>query len=108
MAKGMRTCIICGTNYTYCPKCGKGDKNETWRYNYDSELCNKIFDILSTFAHGHIKKEEAKGQLEDLGIPKGMKFNSTIKKQLDAIMVSEPKVKEDKFKKDSQIVKNED
>ena len=108
MAKGKRTCIVCGKNYTYCPKCGDGDKAETWRYIYDSALCNKIFDVLSAFSFGHIKKEEAKSKLEALNIPKGMKFTDDVKKQIDAILASESKVKEDKPKKDPQIVKNED
>ena len=108
MAKGKRTCIICGAKYSYCPNCGDGDKAETWRYLYDSELCNKIFDILSALAHDHIKKDEAKRKLEALNIPKGMKFNESVKEQIDAIMAFESKAKEDKPKKDPQIVKNED
>jgi hypothetical protein len=102
MAKGSRKCIICGSEYTYCPKCGNGDKEETWRYLYDTELCNNIFDGVSSFSHGHIKKEEAKTKLEALKIPKGMKFNTEIKNQIDTIMASEPKAKE------KQIVKEED
>jgi len=104
MAKGQRTCIICGTKYTYCPTCGNGNKNESWRYLYDTILCNKIFDVLSAYAHKHIKKSEAKDQLKSLDIPKGMKFNPEIKKQIDEILVVEPKVKDDDKK---QIVKED-
>lgn len=102
MAKGSRKCIICGSAYTYCPKCGDGNKEETWRYLYDTELCNDIFNVVSSFTHGHIKKAEAKEKLEALKIPKEMKFNAEIKNQIDTIMASEPKVKE------KQIVKNDD
>ena len=102
MAKGQRTCIICGSSYVYCPKCGNGDKAETWRYLYDTELCNNIFNVLSSYTHGHIKKAEAKDKLEALKIPKNMKFKTDIKDQIDEIMAAEPKTKE------KQIVKDED
>lgn len=102
MSKGLRKCIICGSEYKYCPKCGNGDKNETWRYLYDTELCNNIFNIVSSFSHNHIDKENAKEKLEALDIPKGMKFNAEIKKLINTIMAVEPKVKE------KQIVKDED
>ena len=102
MAKGLRKCIICGSEYTYCPKCGDGNKDETWRYLYDTELCSNIFDVISSFTHGHINKVEAKEKLEALNIPKGMKFNDEIKNQINAIMAPEPKAKE------KQIVKEED
>ena len=104
MAKGKRTCIICGTTYTYCPTCGNGNKDESWRYLYDTKQCNQIFDILSAYAHKHIKKTEARDQLKSLDIPKGMKFNSEIKKQIDEIMVVEPKIKDEDNK---QIVKED-
>lgn len=93
MAKGIRTCIICGKTYKYCPNCGYGSKDETWRYIYDSEMCNKIFDILSAFENKHIKKDEAKRQLEELNIPKDTEFKADIKKQIDAIMGAENKAK---------------
>ena len=102
MSKGLRKCIVCGSEYTYCPKCGKGDKNETWRYLYDTELCNKVFDIVSSFSNKHIDKDDAKKKLEALNIPRGMKFNTEIKNQINIIMATEPKVKE------KQIVKDED
>ncbi len=101
--KGSRKCIICGSDYIYCPRCGKGNKDETWRYLYDTELCNEIFNVLSSFAHNHIKKEEAREKLEALDIPKGMKFTAEIKKQIDIVMAKEPKAKNE-----PKIVNEED
>jgi hypothetical protein len=99
MARGQRKCIVCGSDYTYCPRCGNGNAEETWRYLYDTELCNSVFDILSSYSFKHISKDEAREKLEGLDIPKGMKFNAETKKQINAIMA--------KPKKETQIV-NED
>ena len=59
MKRGERTCIVCSQKYLYCPNCGIGDPQETWRNLYDSEGCNKIFDVVSLYKNGHINKSEA-------------------------------------------------
>ena len=103
MAKrGTRKCIICGKEYVYCPHCGNGSKEETWRYLYDSELCLNVFNVLSKYQFKHITKEEAKAEIEKLEIPKDVKFTGEVKKQVDEIVKTKKAPKED-----AQIVKED-
>lgn len=104
MAKrGTRHCLICGKQYIYCPNCGGGNKEETWRYLYDSEDCMEVFNILSRYINKHIDKEEAKSQYKALKISKDKKFTAEIQKQVDEII----KVEKAPKNEDAQIVKED-
>lgn len=100
--RGARNCIICGKEYRYCPNCGADNKDETWRYLYDSEECMNVFNILSRFKNGHIGKEEAKSQFKALKISRDKKFTAEIQKQIDDILKVEKAPKEE-----MQIVKED-
>ena len=58
MAK-KKTCICCGTQYEYCPNCGKGG-NPSWKLVYDSKECMEIADIMFAYKGGQISEAEAK------------------------------------------------
>ena len=104
MAKrGTRKCIICGKEYVYCPNCGNGDKDETWRYLYDAERCMNIFNVLSDYLHERINKEDAKTQLKELKVSKDSVFNDEIQKQINEIMKTEKAHKNE----EAQIVKED-
>lgn len=100
--RGIRHCIICGKEYKYCPHCGADNKNETWRYLYDSESCMDIFTILSKYTNNHITKEEAKTQLKALKLSRDAKYTAEIQKQIDEIFKVEKAPKEE-----AQIVKED-
>jgi len=100
--RGMRSCIICGKEYRYCPNCGADNKDETWRYLYDSEECMNVFNILSNYKNNHIDKEDARDQFEALKVSKDKKFTAEIQKQLDEIV----KVKKAP-KEEAKIVKED-
>ena len=105
MAKrGTRHCIVCGKEYVYCPNCGGGNKEETWRYLYDTEQCNEIFNVLSRYTNSRIDKNEAEKQLKALKVTKGMKFTTEIENQISEIFKAE---KAQKDKEDAQIVKED-
>ena len=85
MARGERTCIVCGTKYVYCPNCKKGYPDETWRYLYDSEECREIYKVCNHFSFGHIDAEEAGRKLEKYNVTDRSKYSEDIRKNLSAI-----------------------
>ena len=105
MARGERTCVVCGTKYIYCPNCKKGDPTETWRYMYDSEECREIFKTCSRFAFGHIDAEAAKKKLDKYDLTDRTKYAEGIRQNLSAIYAKKaenPKEKEKPETKEEQ------
>ena len=60
------TCIICGKPYKTCLSCKKEITIKPWRNITDKVECYQIFLVLSQYNNGHIKKDEAKKQLEKI------------------------------------------
>lgn len=85
MAK-IRTCMVDGTKYTYCPHCSADDPTETWRFLYCSEKCKNVYHVVDDFAHDKLSAKDAKFQLENIGIIDNLtKF---VKEDYDKIMAS--------------------
>lgn len=104
MARGERTCIVCGKKYVYCPNCQKGDPNETWRNIYCSEDCRSIFKICNSFAFGHINAEAAKKKLEKYDVADRSKYSEDIRNNLSAIFAA--KTEAPKKKAEEKEVEN--
>ena len=69
MARGDRTCLVCGKNYHFCgSNCQDAKANETWRALYCSLACRTVFDTLSKFVNGYISADVAYEKLSALGI----------------------------------------
>lgn len=66
MGKDMATCIVCGKTYKTCLSCKHLDVIKPWRSIADNVVCYKIFLVVSQYNSGHISKEEAKRQLNEL------------------------------------------
>ena len=111
MARGDRTCIVCGKDYVYCPNCQKGDPNETWRNIYCSEECRGIYKICNSFAFGHTTAEAAKKQLDKYHITDRSKYSEDVRKSLSAIYAAKteaPKVEESALKSEATPKKEEE
>lgn len=55
-----RKCILCGTEYKYCPKCSAYDGLPRWMISFDKEECRDIFDSVCKYNFNHITAAEAK------------------------------------------------
>lgn len=85
MARGDRTCLVCGKNYHFCgSNCQDAKANETWRALYCSQACRTAFDILSKFVNGHISADVAFEKLSALNIEE-MKLNDQFKQNWEDI-----------------------
>lgn len=80
-----RTCVVDKKKYIYCPPCGKGDPNETWRYIYCSEDCRELFHIASDWTAKKLSATAAKIRLDGINVPPLENLQSSLKKNLDEI-----------------------
>lgn len=48
----LRKCIVCGTEYDYCPKCGKNAGEPGWKISFDKEVCKDLMDVVSGYKMG--------------------------------------------------------
>ena len=84
MARGDRTCLICGKQYKYCGTCPEAKPSETWRALYCSQACRTAFDIFSKFANGHMSADVAYEKLSALDVDK-MNLNEQLKEDWEKI-----------------------
>lgn len=85
-----RKCIICGTQYNYCPHCGK---DPSWKLMYDTEECRQVGNIVSAYNMKVMSKERAMNEINNLNIRDFEKFDEKISKVLTEI-TTVPKVEE--------------
>jgi len=101
MAKTNRTCNTCGKRYYYCPSCAD-DHRPTWMIMFDCEECKRIFQICSSFNYGSISKEDARNELEKIGLDDFENYNDFITTDLKNIFSDEIPEKEEKKEKKSE------
>ena len=77
MVRNNKTCILCGTRYTYCNNCAEFSHLPIWMLCYCSKNCKDIFDTLSSYSMKHITKEEAKNILNKCDLTNIDKFNKS-------------------------------
>lgn len=103
-----RTCLVCGTKYSYCPNCSEYANLEPWHYLYHDSNCMEIFNICSSFVGNGISADEAKTKLDNMKLPKNLSKNiqRDINKIKEAASSSNNIIVEE-TKKMSEVVKVE-
>ena len=90
--QGDRKCIVSPSHkYNYCPKCGRGSWDETWRFMFCSERCKGIYDAIELWGTKKITPEEAKKKLDDLSALDIKDLREDIRNDIGKI-ISEAKV----------------
>ena len=87
-----RICLVCGRSYQYCGHCQGNKKIETWRNNYCSEDCRKIFNTCSNFEGRAISGEDAYKILIETNVNLE-NVSSSVKNSVDKIMKYKPEKK---------------
>lgn len=59
-----KKCIVCGTEYSYCPSCKNDRKKPVWMNRFDKEECKEIFETGCAFEEGLIDTSEASKKLQ--------------------------------------------
>lgn len=62
--QGDRKCVIDHKRYVYCPNCGRGKAEDTWRYMFCSEGCRDIYHAIEDWATKKITPKSAKEILD--------------------------------------------
>ena len=91
--KELRTCMLCGKTYSFCPVCNPEDRlKPTWYFCYCSDNCHDIDSIASAYEDGRITDTEAKAKLEKLDLNEKDNFGESYQKSIDSIMKAKAQV----------------
>lgn len=96
---GKRKCIVCRQEYDYCPNCS--DEQPRWRFLFDTQNCNHIWDVFNDYRTGQKDATQAEKALRQLDLSKENDFDPTWKELLakirsEAVPVPEPEREEPK------------
>ena len=83
-----RECIICKTQYHYCPTCGEDSGKPSWYHIFDSENCHDVYEICTQYRDKEINIETAYSLISKLDLSKINDFNETTKLQIEEILKS--------------------
>ena len=97
MEKKTRICSVCGSSYTFCPRCNEDRDKPNWYFAFCSENCKNIYDTASKFEDGRISGEEAYKSLKELDLSRKEFFGYSYKESIKKI---------NKFKKTQKKVKS--
>jgi len=108
MKRGERKCIICSSQYSYCPSCGIGNPSETWRNLYCGESCREIFDLVSKYKNGAITVMEAQMKLKSPNINLSNKdsFGEEYKEVINEIISYKKESKKEVSEADKPVEKD--
>ena len=86
MVENNKTCILCGTKYTYCNNCAEFDHLPYWMICYCSRNCKDIFDTLSAYNMKQITKDEARNILSKCDLSNKQSFKESTLNCINSIM----------------------
>ena len=95
MTKGTRSCIVCGTEYTYCNNCKNHASQPSWMAIYHNENCRNIMNIASEYMAGNITKAEAKEQLDLCDLKNKKKFKESVTRAVEEICATKKSTKKE-------------
>ena len=88
-----RKCLMCETEYEYCPYCRQYERQPKWRTLFDRSECQDVYYLISDWLGKRITQKEAREKLLAMNI-KNISFNSSVQKNIDKIMqVSDEELK---------------
>ena len=61
-----RICLICRTQYSYCPDCSADSGKPLWMTVFCCDNCYNIYRILNDYGYGLLSASEAYAQLSKL------------------------------------------
>lgn len=105
-----RQCIFCGNTYEYCPHCGQYSKEPGWKFNFDSEKCHDLYEVIAGYNIGiktieDVKKVFNKYEVTDYSI-----FSKKLQDALNGVISQkkEESYKSDKKEENSKVETKEE
>lgn len=81
----LRTCICCGKEYEYCPRCGKYDQYPRWMTNFHDANCREIFQTTIEYMSHNITDDQARTRLDKCDLSNKVTFDSTVQRMIDTL-----------------------
>lgn len=89
-----RKCLMCETEYEYCPHCWEYERQPKWRTLFDRAECQDVYYVISDWLGKRLTQKEAREKLLVMNI-KDIPFNTSVQDNLNKIMqVSTGELKE--------------
>ncbi len=82
----MRKCLICGTEYDYCPNCKKYSHLPRWMFSYHDENCKNIGTALNDYKAKNKTPIEVKRVLESTDLSNIDSFKPVFKDMINEIL----------------------
>ena len=80
-----RKCLMCETEYEYCPYCWEYERQQKWRTLFDRSECQDVYYIISDWLGKRLTQKEAREKLLAMNL-KNIPFNSSVQGNIDKIM----------------------
>ena len=91
--KELRTCVLCGKTYSFCPVCNPEARlKPTWYFCWCSDNCHEIDEVSSAFEDGRMTDIEAKEKLDKLDLSRKEYFGESYQKSIASIMKAKAQV----------------
>ena len=79
----LRTCVLCGKKYEYCPRCD--ETRPTFYLKYCGENCRDISLVMNKYSFKHLSQDEAAAELSKLNLELE-KYKEQDKKYIESIL----------------------
>lgn len=92
-----KTCLCCGTKFSYCPDCSKKDAlKPSWSGEFCGKDCMTIWTTATKYNMNKISKAEAKSIIENLTLKPVEQYSKCVQRDLGVIFAKDPKPKRGK------------
>lgn len=80
-----RVCVMCGSEYSYCPNCSKDSDKPEWMVAFCGDVCHDVYKVLNSLGFNEITEIEAEKELKAIDLS-GKKFPEITQKQIDTLL----------------------
>lgn len=91
-----KECVICGTKYSYCNRCGYDTNKPTWMNLFCCQECKDIYEACAGNIAGNYSDEETKVLLDMCDVKKVTEKPVLIKNVIKKLYKEEEKISEAK------------
>ena len=77
-----RKCLCCQRTYEYCPSCG--NSNQPWKFNFDTEDCKEIFNVVSGYNMGIMGLDKIEEVIKKYNITDFSKYKEDVRNLLNS------------------------
>ena len=107
--KELRTCMLCGKTYSFCPVCNPEDRlKPTWYFFFFLDNCHEIDVVAFAFEDGRMTDIEAKEKLNKLDLSRKEYIGESYQNSIASIMKAKAQdIKKENKKTEVKSVKKD-